>query len=113
MGAFLILILIVIIFIFLKNNNGGKDTLNSNLEIKKSQLYNCGEKELIDFIRANPKKIRDYFKFAASTGNHRSYTDIFETRDFRIEESFDDDSFKTRIAVIKKSNEKCILYLVG
>jgi hypothetical protein len=113
MGAFLLLVVIVIIFIFLTNNNGEKDTLTSNIENKKSQLYNCGENELIEFIRTNPKKIREYFKFVASTGNHRSYTDIFETRDFRIEKSFDDDSFETRIAVIKKSSEKCVLYLVG
>ncbi len=113
MGGFLLLILLVIIIILLSNKNETKDSSANNVELRKSQLYNSSEEELIKFIRANPRKISDYFKFVSSKGTHRSYTDIFDTRDFRIEVSFDDDSFETRIAVIKKTNDKCVLYLVG
>ncbi len=113
MGGFILLVLIIIfVLIFSKSNNNG-GTASSVDESQKAKLYNSGEAELIQFVRANPRKIKEYFKFVSSKGTHRSYTDIFETRDFNIEVSFDDDSFQTRISIIKKSNGKVVIYLVS
>lgn len=113
------LIVVIVIFILIydlinqSSNKRRKEKESIEIENRKTTLYRCSEKELIEFVRNHPNDIRKYFKFVSSKGDDRNYKTVYETYGYRIEESFDDNDFEKRIAIIRKSNEECILYLVG
>lgn len=114
-------LLLVVIVIFIGINNLLRQSSNKRreekeaieIENKRDQLYKASEEDLMEFIRAHPKEVGKYFKFVSDKGDDRSYKTVYETYGYRIEKSFDDNDFESRIALIRKSDDKCVLYLVG
>jgi hypothetical protein len=117
MAGFLVLVVIVlfigIINLLSQSNNKGREEEKAiEIECKKNQLYRASEESLIKFIRTHPEEVGKYFKFVSTKGDDRSYKTVYETYKYRIEKSFDDNDFEIRIVLIRKSDDKCVLYLV-
>ena len=80
---------------------------------KKSKIWEYEADQIVDFIRNNISGYKEYFNKVSVKGNFRYCEEIYETKNFIIKVSSNDDDFRTNISVIRKTDNKYITGLSG